>query len=437
MHLEPLPFSPDVTGLFAPFATADGAVLLDSGKPGQTRGRYDILTAWPQETITIDQGGTLTPQQRETLSRRWCSAECPLPFSGGWIGFASYELGYLLEPVTGQPGRKRILPAFHAGYYPWAIIQDHQLQQAWLVWEESLPGPILDEIHRILAGMGSVAEPTEPFCTTGKFHPAWTQADYEARFRKVEQYIRQGDCYQVNLGIRFCASYRGEPFDAFRRLRETIPSPHMAFLQVGEASIISISPERFLLAEEDRVETRPIKGTAPRGNTPEEDAKAARTLAASEKNRAENLMIVDLLRNDLGHACLPGSVTMQEFCRLESYRNVHHLVSTVTGQIAPDKNIWDLFFSSFPGGSITGAPKIRAMQIIAELEEWPREIYCGSIFYASNNGRFDSSIAIRTLLCHQGEILAWAGGGIVADSTAAAEYQECLDKISPLLGALP
>ena len=200
--------------------------------------------------------------------------------------------------------------------------------------------------------------------------------------------------------------------------------------------ILSISPERFLKANKQAIQTKPIKGTAGREDNRELDQQIALSLQQSDKNRAENLMIVDLLRNDFGQLCETGSIKVDELFAIESYTNVHHLVSTISGTIKSDKNIWDLFFSAFPGGSITGAPKIRACQIINELEQQRREIYCGSIFYASNNGRFDSNIAIRTLLADSNTITAWAGGGIVKDSQAEDEFQECQHKIGKLLSAL-
>ncbi len=202
-------------------------------------------------------------------------------------------------------------------------------------------------------------------------------------------------------------------------------------------TILSISPERFIQAQGQTAITQPIKGTAPRyPEDIDQDQQSAKSLQTSVKDRAENVMIVDLLRNDFGKLCTPGSVKVSELFSVESYRNVHHLVSTIHGEVTRDKNIWDLFFSAFPGGSITGAPKIRACQIISQIESNPRHIYCGSLFYASNNGRFDSNIAIRTLLCHNEDILASVGGGIVADSTQDDEYNECLIKISRLLAAL-
>jgi para-aminobenzoate synthetase component 1 len=220
-------------------------------------------------------------------------------------------------------------------------------------------------------------------------------------------------------------------------LREACPTPFSGFQSLpDQGAVLSLSPERFVHISERRVETRPIKGTRPRGHTPEEDAAHAADLLASPKDRAENLMIVDLLRNDLGRTCRTGSVSVPQLFSLESYPNVHHLVSSVIGTLADDKDALDLIAGSFPGGSITGAPKIRAMQIIDELEPTRRGLYCGSLMYLDVRGEMDSSIAIRSLLVKDGQVCCWGGGGIVADSQWEAEYQESLTKVAVLLRTL-
>ncbi|MDA3164773.1 aminodeoxychorismate synthase component I, partial [Pseudomonas aeruginosa] len=261
-------------------------------------------------------------------------------------------------------------------------------------------------------------------------------SDYRQAIRRIQDYIQAGDCYQVNYSQRFQAACSGSPWPAYRALREACPTPFSGYLRLADGAILSLSPERFLKLGKGKVETRPIKGTRPRGKTPEEDMALAASLLASPKDRAENLMIVDLLRNDIGRSCQPGSVRVPELFALESYPNVHHLVSSVTGELAPGKDALDLLEGSFPGGSITGAPKIRAMQIIDELEPSRRGIYCGSLFYLDVRGEMDSSIAIRTLLVRNGQVSCWGGGGIVADSHWEDEYQETLDKVRVLLETL-
>jgi para-aminobenzoate synthetase component I len=443
--IESLPFHDDITSVFRHFAETTHAVLFDSGKPGQQQGRYDILSAWPQASVTINNGQIIHTDTdknnhlladlqalKKLLLQHSGETSGELPFYAGWIGFASYELGYLLEPAIGENKHSGKLPAFWAGYYSWAIVQDHEKQQAFLVYEDNIDKSLLGKIHRQLKSL--IEYPT--FALTSSFQKNWLFSEYEKAFHQVQNYINAGDCYQVNIAMQYQATFTGSAFGAYRQLRKTVPSPHMAYLNLGDKQLLSMSPERFIAAQHSHIETRPIKGTTARLIDPTEDQIAARALVQSSKNRAENLMIVDLLRNDLGRHCITGSINVDALFALESYNNVHHLVSSISGTLKNDSSIWDVFFDSFPGGSITGAPKIRACQIIHELENFPRDIYCGSIFYAGNNGHFDSNIAIRTLLCSNGNITAWAGGGIVKDSTAQDEYEECQSKITSLLDSL-
>jgi para-aminobenzoate synthetase component 1 len=240
----------------------------------------------------------------------------------------------------------------------------------------------------------------------------------------------------VNLAQRFDATVRGDSYSAYLALRRINPAPFSAFFSTPYGDILSSSPERFLCVDGDRVETRPIKGTRPRLADAADDLRQRDELAASAKDRAENVMIVDLLRNDLGKACVAGSVEVCRLFDIESFAQVHHLVSTVTGKLAPGRHALDLLRGSFPGGSITGAPKVRAMEIIDALEPQRRSIYCGSIGYLSANGRMDLNVAIRCLLRVGSSVYAWAGGGIVADSSVDSEFQESLDKASGLLAVL-
>ncbi|MGH6635613.1 MAG: aminodeoxychorismate synthase component I, partial [Gammaproteobacteria bacterium] len=247
------------------------------------------------------------------------------------------------------------------------------------------------------------------------------------------RYIREGDCYQVNLAQRFSARARGDAWLAYRQLRSLNPAPFSAFLSTPSGAVLSSSPERFLHVNKGLVETKPIKGTRPRAVDQGRDRALMEELRHSPKDRAENLMIVDLLRNDLGKTCAIGSIKVPKLFAVESYATVHHLVSTITGRLGLGKHALDLVAGCFPGGSITGAPKLRAMEIIEELEPHRRSAYCGSIGYIGFDGRMDTNIAIRTLVYCEGLIHAWAGGGIVADSDEEAEYQETLDKAAALL----
>ena len=442
---ETIPYTPDISLLFSRFADADKAILLDSGNPSRQQGRYDIFSAWPTKYTQIKNNlitRSINEQAPETLAnleelitflnQHPEEPDNDLPFAGGWIGFASYELTYLLEKTVSRTEHNLSLPVFSAAYYPWAIIQDHQQQQAWLVYEEDIAPQLLDRVHHRL----QAPKPTRHFKLHENFRQTIDFSTYQSLIDKIHHYLEAGDCYQVNLAMQYTSHYEGSPFSAYQRLRQAVPSPYMAYINLDQQQILSISPECFLSAQDKHIHSRPIKGTSARHPDPVNDNHAAQLLASSEKNRAENLMIVDLLRNDLGRFCTTGSIKVEDLFTIESYENVHHLVSSIHGTLKKDNTTWDAFFGCFPGGSITGAPKIRACQIIAELESSAREIYCGSVFYASNNGRFDSSITIRTLLCDQGNILAWAGGGIVKDSTAKDEYQECHNKINHLLKAL-
>ena len=265
----------------------------------------------------------------------------------------------------------------------------------------------------------------------------FTHRGYLNAVAKVREYIVAGDIFQANLSQRFQAPLREPPFDLYRRLRRRNPAPFAAYLAFDEVTVLSASPERFLRLDPDgQVETRPIKGTRPRGLGPMHDAALGRALAESVKDRAENVMIVDLLRNDLSRVCRPGSVRVPELFALEQHPTVHHLVSTVLGDLEPGADAVDLVRAAFPGGSITGAPKVRAMEIIAELEPTRRGVYCGSIGYLSATGAMDTSIVIRTFVLRDGELYFQAGGGIVADSDPELEYRETLDKAAGLIATL-
>ncbi|MFZ2405614.1 MAG: aminodeoxychorismate synthase component I, partial [Methylobacter sp.] len=255
-------------------------------------------------------------------------------------------------------------------------------------------------------------------------------------FDRIKHYLKEGDCYQVNLAQRFVAACEGDPWTAYQTLRKLNAAPFSCYLNLPEVQVLSSSPERFLKLTDGVVETKPIKGTRPRKPDYAEDQQQIKNLQASNKDRAENLMIVDLLRNDISKTCKSGSVKVPKLFDVESYATVHHLVSTVTGILAENQHALDLLKSCFPGGSITGAPKIRAMEIIEELEPNRRGVYCGAIGYIGFNGNMDTNIAIRTLVHSQNTIRFWAGGGIVNDSVVEEEYQESFDKAAAMLDLL-
>jgi para-aminobenzoate synthetase component I len=439
--LHPLPYRADPGFYFSAINRAPGAVLLDAGRPSAQRGRYDLLSAWPLTELLPEQNETgpdFLQRLRASLNRLG-RAEAPqgieLPFTGGLIGYLGYDFGRRLENLPQAAEGDLDLADARLGLYPWALISDHLLGTSQLLFH-----PSLDEAERRrLIDLFEQLQPSagRPFQLLDSFSADLDADAYRQAFERIQAYIQAGDCYQVNFSQRFRAPYRGDPWTAYQALRAACPTPFAGYQALaGNDAIISLSPERFVQVSRGQVETRPIKGTRPRDSDPARDAAYAADLQGSLKDRAENLMIVDLLRNDLGRSCAIGSVRVPELFALESYPNVHHLVSSVTGELAPGKDALDLIAGSFPGGSITGAPKIRAMQIIDELEPTRRALYCGSLLYLDVRGEMDSSIAIRSLLAKDGQLSCWGGGGIVADSDWQAEYQESITKVKVLLETL-
>ena len=437
--VHPLPYRANPAEYFAAIRHAPGAVLLDSGRPTADRGRYDLLSAWPLEQLTVlpDESGSDFLQRLRTNLTRLGEAAVPfdLPFAGGLMGYLSYDFGRHLEHLPSQARDDLQLPDARFGLYDWALISDHQRMTSQLVFHPSL---IDSERQRLITLFTQPAvAAVEAFQLKAPMQADLNADQYRQALERIQQYIQAGDCYQVNFAQRFRAECEGDPWAAYCALRAACPTPVSGFLSLPDGgAVLSLSPERFVKVSERHVETRPIKGTRPRGLTAAEDAANAAELLASPKDRAENLMIVDLLRNDLGRTCRIGSVRVPELFSLESYPNVHHLVSSVTGELADDRDALDLIAGSFPGGSITGAPKIRAMQIIDELEPTRRGLYCGSLLYLDVRGEMDSSIAIRSLLVKDGQVCCWGGGGIVADSEWQAEYQESITKVKVLLDTL-
>ena len=277
---------------------------------------------------------------------------------------------------------------------------------------------------------------TTYFSLEGEFKAEQSREDYLRSLAQIKDYLAAGDCYQVNLAQRFSALFHGDPLTAWLALQEAHPAPHSCYFDAGDSQIFGVSPERFLSIRNRQVMSEPIKGSRPRGNTPEEDQAFGDELLSNPKDRAENLMIVDLLRNDLGACCEPGSIQADPLFELRRFSNVQHLVSTVTGTLRRDLSPLDALLGAFPGGSITGAPKKRAMEIIAELEPAPRGAYCGSFFWMDNRGNLDSNILIRTLQTEGDRLYCHGGGGIVFDSVPEAEYEESCFKVSKLMGAL-
>jgi para-aminobenzoate synthetase component 1 len=448
---EELPYFEDSAALFLPWADRRWAVFLDSGFPHSRQGRYDIIAAEPIRTLVtrgllteIRDGKTITlsPEDPFALVRQALGDTVEplpgLPFCGGAIGYFGYDLARRLEKVPERAFDAENIPEMVVGIYDWAVVVDHQERRTFLVGQGRSPALAGRWPHLVKAfsQIQTIGWQLADFYVLGDVASNMDRARYGRAFERIKHYIREGDCYQVNLAQRFSAYCTGNPWSAYQLLRPFNPAPFSAYLNFPQVQVLSSSPERFLKVEGGVVETKPIKGTRPRSPDPAVDAAQAGELRDSLKDRAENLMIVDLLRNDIGKNCAPGSVQVPKLFEIESYATVHHLVSTVSGRLAEGHGALDLLRGCFPGGSITGAPKIRAMEIIEELEPHRRGVYCGSIGYAGFDGNMDSNIAIRTLVHSDNVIRFWAGGGIVVDSDQEQEYQECYHKAAALLHLL-
>ena len=446
-HLEEIPYYADSCELFERIRDLPRAVFLDSSFPHAASGRYDLLAANPSAT-NLPQ---LAAGAGEVACRSWFDelarfhqahyqgiqpVSPDIPFCGGILGYLGYGLGESLHDINlGHAPSDSDSARAQLCAYDWGIVQDHLLQRSVLV---CLPQVSTAERADLLSRLRSAATREESkLVITAPFSSNVTAGQYREAFERVQAYIHAGDCYQVNLSQCYSSGYLGDPWAAYRTLRRVAAAPFSAYLTLPDSQVLTcLSPERFLSLHGQRVETSPIKGTRPRYADRELDELARRELGTSAKDRAENLMIVDLLRNDLGRSCVTGSIHVDRLFELQSYPTVHHLVSTIGGDLQPDRGPWELLRDSFPGGSITGAPKRRAMEIIAELEPHSREAYCGSVLYISADGRMDSNIAIRSLLWSGKNVQCWGGGGIVADSAWQQEYQESWDKVGKLLGAL-
>ena len=431
----PLPYRTDAANYYAALADLPWAVWLDSGGMA----RYDILTAAPHHTFVLNDEaarGDLFAMLRNELGKQVAPVE-NVPFAGGMLGYWGYDLAlgmYALPGIAEDEGGH--LPSMAVGIYDWALVLDHQKLTAHLVSHQRFADTavLLPQILRRLQSNKKFR--LDNFRVQGKITSNFTPDSYAAAFAQVQDYLKAGDCYQINLAQRFSATATGDALGAYLMLRSLSPAPYSAFLNLPQAWILCASPECFLRVQNGHVETKPIKGTRPRSSDLQQDRQLAEELRNHPKDRAENLMIVDLLRNDLGKSCVPGSVLVPKLFEVESFANVHHLVSTVEGKLAEGRDALHVLRDCFPGGSVTGAPKLRAMQIIAQLEPHRRGIYCGAIGYVGFDGNMDSNIVIRTMVYSGDEIRCWAGGGIVADSNVAAEYQETLDKASAMLKLL-
>lgn len=445
IQAKPLTYQPDLANqLFSKVEHEPWAMLLRSASETHIDSRFDILVARPLVTLTtfgeeteVREPSGVTLSQDDpfdliaTLQQHYLPAlpyDDDLPFIGGALGYFAYDLGRRVERIPTLAEHDLTVPDMAIGLYEWAVVVDHHTQTARVIGQNIASADALLE----------APTPTQasPFALTSPWRSNMTPNSYREKFIQVQEYLRSGDCYQINLAQRFQAHYQGSEWHAYLKLEQFNLAPFSAFIRIEQGAILSVSPERFLQAHERAIETKPIKGTRPRSDDPIIDAEYAKELAAAEKDQAENLMIVDLLRNDIGRVAKPGSVHVPKLFDIETFPAVHHLVSTIRAELDAQYSYADLLRAGFPGGSITGAPKVRAMAIIEELEPHRRSAYCGSIGYISRHGRMDTSITIRTLVAQQQQLFAWAGGGLVADSQWEAEYQETLDKLSRILPVL-
>ena len=445
MHIFDLPYQENSSIWFDKFASSRTPIFLDSCFQANNHlndfNRYDLICWDPfieiiqkgfktliikdgtsflsdesfAEIVDVIYSGLLDSYENNSL----------LPFTGGLIGYLSYEFGQKSTKDT-------VLPHARANAYKNTILVDHlekktyfisfdKKRDAELIYDQCLnhEKEIIDEFVI-----------TEPIVNIESFE------DYKRKFNKIQQYIIDGDVYQVNLATKFSTKYSGDPWVFYKKFREINKSPYMAYLKFEDYAIISGSPEQFISVNGSTITSRPIKGTMPRGNDPKTDGDNYEKLSSSEKDKAENLMIVDLIRNDLGKNCDTGSVNVKKLFTIESYPNVHHLVSSIEGQLKKEISPWTAFCDSFPGGSITGAPKKRSIEIISELESFSREVYCGSIFYLSFNKTLNSNIAIRSLIAYDEKLEYFSGGGITKSSTVKSEYNEIFNKAANIEKAI-
>lgn len=461
---------PDAEAAFLAFSRLPHCLFLDSALRHPQLGRFSFLAADPFETLDVPtDGGDALGTLGQRLARLTAQTVPDLPpFQGGAAGLFSYDLNRSLERLTAPRFDEFGIPALVVGLYDVVLAFDHQAERAWLISQglpELDPSARRQRAERRLAqfhswlteGCGASAFPHEveriatPSCSPVRpedFAPQYPvsgvtgltsnfSADgYRQAVQRVVDYIYAGDAFQVNLAQRLLYPAATDSVSLYQRLRQRNPATFAGYFDLGTFQVVSASPERFLQVRDRQVETRPIKGTRRRTFSPESDLFAGDELLSSEKDRAENVMIVDLLRNDLSRVCEPDSVRVTQLCRLEVYQYVQHLVSAVCGQLADGRTALDLLRAAFPGGSVTGAPKVRAMEIIAELEPAARGPYCGCLGYLGFDGALDLNILIRTITAGRGWWQLPVGGGVVAQSKPQAEYEETWHKAMGLIKAL-
>ncbi|MEB8284552.1 aminodeoxychorismate synthase component I [Aeromonas veronii] len=414
---------------------ADNGVDIISADPLatlETRGLVTTLTRHGESSEHHEDPLALLARTQQQLLGELDLCATRLPFIGGALGLFGYDLGRRFERLPVQAAADIAVPDMAVGIYDWALLRNVASGD----WQLVHWGDEAGLAKRLAWLEQQQAAPLPAFALQGAWQSNMSRAEYGEKFARIQEYLAAGDCYQINLTQRFSAPYQGDEWQAYCLLAAANKAPFSAFIRLPDSALLSLSPERFLLLDGRHIETKPIKGTRPRHPDPATDRQVALELAQADKDRSENLMIVDLLRNDIGRVSRPGSVSVPHLFSVESFPAVHHLVSTIHGELDARWQGVDLLRACFPGGSITGAPKIRAMEIIEELEPQRRNAYCGSIGYLSQHGRMDTSICIRTLIAEAGRLHCWAGGGIIADSDADSEYQETYDKVARILPPL-
>jgi len=458
--------APDPEAVLVCLTAKPYCLFLDSALREPTLGRYSFLAADPFEVLTLPVD---TPQTFDSLRGKLGAfsatrlPELP-PFQGGAAGLLSYDLSRSLERIPAPWMDEFQIPAMVIGLYDVVLAFDHAQRRAWVIsqgFPETEPSRRERRAkERMEQFLGWLQEPTESSPHTpcaamsahgvrgllcGPQYPVpgppglvsnFSEEGYCQAVQRAIDYIHAGDIFQVNFAQRLLYPANGSSVELYLRLRNRNPATFGAYFDMGEQQIVSASPERLLSIRDRQVEARPIKGTRRRTSRAEADLFAGDELMQSEKDRAENIMIVDLLRNDLSRVCRPESVRVSKLCGLESYQFVQHLVSVVNGELQPDKTPLDAIEAAFPGGSITGAPKVRAMEIIAELEPTARGPYCGSLGYIGFEGTTDFSILIRTIIAAGGWWQLPVGGGIVAQSNPRQEYEETWQKATGMLRSL-
>ncbi len=432
-----LEYTPTLVDFAERLSHLSGFVYLDSGNR-EGSAELEIVTALPSSTHRLADYSENLSDWMTSIETELAGYHCDgtpdstAPISTGCVVIGSLDYD---APAAQLSRRYQAGSLTTAGIYHWLLMTHRGTRRTQVIFHPDCADSTRAEV------INAVSTPAEktltPFSLKTPFTASISKDQYREAIERIQQYILAGDCYQVNFAQRFDAAFEGDPWLAYRAARTHLAGGFSAYMNLAQGHVIlSLSPERFLRVEDGVITTQPIKGTAPRHSDPETDATLAQQLLNSEKDRAENIMITDLLRNDLGQFCEPGTVTVTELCGLHSFGNVHHLVSTVRGTLKYGTTPGQLLLASSPGGSVTGAPKKRAVEIIFELESHARDAYCGSVFVLAGNGWMQSSIAIRTLEIRDDRLQCWGGGGITASSNWEAEYQETLDKVGPIMEAL-